>query len=42
MLDTENDLVHFFKKASDSKPYQSLPLNGGILSEDVESDIIDE
>jgi len=44
MLDSETDLVHFFRKSSDSKPYQSLTLNGGILSDDLhlESDIVDE
>ena len=42
MLDTEKGLVHFFRKASNTKPYESLPLNGGVLSDDVESDIIDE
>ena len=42
MLDTDTDLVHFFRKSSDSKPYQSLTLNGGEISDDVDSDIIDE
>lgn len=44
MLDSGTDLVHFFKKTSDSKPYQSLSLNGGILSDDLhlESEIVDE
>ena len=42
MLDTETDLVHFFRKSSDSKPYQSLSLNGGVLTEDNDSDVVDE
>lgn len=44
MLDTETDLVHFFRKSKDNKPYQSLTLNKGVLSDDLhlDSDIIDE
>ena len=44
MLDTGADLVHFFKKSTDTKPYQSLSLNNGELSDNLhlESDVIDE
>ena len=44
MVDTDTDLVHFFKKTSDNKPYQSLSLNNGELTDDinVDTDIIDE
>ncbi len=44
MLDTELDLVHFFKKTIDHKPYQTLSLNYGVLSDDLhlDTDIIDE
>ena len=42
MLDTETDLVHFFRKSSDSEPYQSLSLNGGVLTDDNDSDVVDE
>ena len=44
MLDTELELVHFFKKSVDNKPYQTMSLNYGVLSDDLhlETDIIDE
>ena len=44
MVDTDTDLVHFFKNSNDNKPYQSLSLNNGELSDDlnVDTDIIDE
>ena len=42
MLDTDTDLVHFFRKSNDSKPYQSLSLNGGVLTDDSDSDVVDE
>ena len=44
MVDTDTDLVHFFKHSNDNKPYQSLSLNNGELSDDlhVDTDIIDE
>ena len=44
MVDADTDLVHFFKKTSDNKPYQSLSLNNGELTDDinVDTDIIDE
>ena len=44
MLDTELDLVHFFKNTKDHKPYQTLSLNYGVLSDDLhlDTDIIDE
>ena len=44
MLDTESHFVHFFRKTNDVKPYQTLPLTGGILMDDLhlESDIIDQ
>ena len=44
MLDTESDLVHFFKKSKDHKPYKSLSLKDGVLEDDLstETDIIDE
>ena len=44
MVDTDTDLVHFFRKTNDNKPYQSLSLNNGELSDDlhVDTDIIDE
>ena len=39
MLDTETDLVHFFKKTKDLKPFQNLPLSNGILSDEDQVDI---
>ena len=44
MLDTEADLVHFFRKTKDHKPYKTLSLKDGQLSDDLhlESDVIDE
>lgn len=44
MLDTETDLVHFFRKTKDNKPYQSLSLNVGVLTNDLhtEQEIIDQ
>ena len=44
MLDTELELVHFFKKSVDNKPYQTMSLNYGVLSDDLhlDTDIIDE
>ena len=43
MLDTDVDLVHFFRKTNDHKPYKTLPLRDGRLSDDLhlESDVID-
>ena len=44
MLDTETEIVHFFKKATSNKPYQSQELNNGVLTDDLnkETEIIDE
>ena len=42
MLDTETDIVHFFRTSKDNKPYQSMSTQGGVLNHDTETDIIDE
>ena len=41
MLDTEVALVHFFRKATDKKPYQSLSLAHGQIMMDQSQAIID-
>ena len=35
MVDTQMDIVHFYRKANDLKPYQSLSLNHGFLLSDL-------
>lgn len=43
MLDTDCDVVHFFKNTTDSKPYQSYSLNHGVLTDlHQDTDIVDE
>ena len=44
MLDTELSMVHFFKKTTDSKPYQTLSLDNGDLNSDglEDTQIVDE
>ena len=42
MLDTEVALVHFFRKATDKKPYQSLSLVHGQIMMDQSQAIIDK
>ena len=44
MLDTEANLVHFFRKSFDIKPYQTLALQNGTLSDDLhaETDVVNE
>ena len=44
MCDTEQHVVHFFRKSSDHKPHQTFSLAGGILNNDLhlETDIVDE
>ena len=44
ILDTEQYVVHFFKKSSDHKPYKTYALASGILNDDMsmETDVIDE
>lgn len=44
MTDTEQYVVHFFKKSNDHKPYKTYSLAGGILNndDDLETDIVDE
>ena len=42
MLDTDANLVHFFKKANDKKPYQTLSLAFGQIVKDDSEKIIDE
>ena len=42
VLDTERDLVHFFRTARDNKPFQTLPLAYGRIDLNVDSYIVDE
>ena len=44
MTDTEQYVVHFFKKSNDHKPYKTYSLASGILNndDDLETDIVDE
>lgn len=45
MLDTDCDVVHFFKNTTDNKPYQSYSLNHGVLTDNLseeDTDIVDE
>ena len=44
VLDTESDLVHFFKKTNQTKPYQTLSLYYGVVMNDMNNEqvIIDK
>lgn len=42
MVDTDAHLAHFFRKSSDHKPSKSLALMGGVLTKDLQADIVDE
>jgi len=35
-------LVHFFRKSSDNKPSKSLSLMAGVITNDVQAEIVDE
>ena len=38
VLDSESDLVHFFKKTNQTKPYQTLSLYSGIVMNDMNNE----
>ena len=38
VLDTESDLVHFFKKTNQTKPYQTLQLYYGVVMNDMNNE----
>ena len=40
VLDTESDLVHFFKKTNQTKPYQTLSLFYGVVMNDMNNEQI--
>ena len=42
MVDTDAHLVHFFPKSSATKPSKSLNLMAGVLTNDLQADIVDE
>ena len=44
MLDTEANLCHFSRKSFDIKPYQTLSISNGVLSDDLhaETDVVNE
>ena len=42
MVDTDAHLAHFFRTSKDHKPSKTLSLMGGVLTSDLQADIVDE